>query len=134
MKNKVFITNWVNVAGIFIAVWVFGIISELTKAGNEIGNALRIGIFGGLMGIVLYGAIFWIGLLVALLILDFLFFDKPMDRKAVRVRLLIEWAIISAPFIYWFLKYSTYAFLVSVLAFFVTQLIRERKLVRLLQH
>lgn len=134
MKNKlrIFWTNWVNVAGIFLVVYLSAIISELLKieSGTDIIDALGVGILGGLIGILLYGSIFWIGFLLAMFLLDLLLMNE--DHKHLRLKLLIEWIAVSSPFLYWFFIYTQWIFAVVIVAFLITQLIREREIKKLI--
>ena len=77
----------------------------------------------GVILVVLYGIIFWTGFIAALLITDFILLK---DKSNLKVMLLIEWLIISIPFIYWSIKYRQWIFLVAVIAFFFMQLLRNK--------
>jgi len=133
MKTKlhIFWTNWVNVVGIFMVVYLSAIISELLKieSGTDIMGALGVGVLGGLFSLLVYGSIFWVGFLLAMFLLDMLLIGE--DRKHLRLMLLIEWIVVSSPFLYWFFIYTQWIFAVAILAFLITQLIREREIKKL---
>ena len=97
---------------------------------HDLFTSLKIAFLGSVFGIILYGAMFWIGFLVLMFILDMLLMNKQM--KNVNSRLLLQWLIISIPFVYWLVKYSEWIFLVAVLAFLITQYIRKEKILKIL--
>lgn len=132
LKLKIFFTNWINLLGIFLAAYVFSIINALIEIRTtaDVGNALRVGFLGGLLGIILYGVMFWLGFIVCLFLLDIVLMNG--NKKTLRVKLLIEWLLLSVPFIYWFIRYMQWIFLVAVIAFFITQFLRSKKIENLL--
>ncbi|MFN3664864.1 MAG: hypothetical protein ACK4S0_01820 [Sediminibacterium sp.] len=132
-KLKIIITNWVNIVGVFIAVYIYGVINTLVdpEVANGTVDTLRLAFLGSLFGIVLYGMIFWIGYIVALIFLDFILIGK--DEKNLYLKLMIQWGLISLPFIYWLFRYEQWVFLVAVIAFFITQNLRKNKIIKLLE-
>lgn len=118
-KFSVFRTNWVNLLGIFIAVIFYAVIRAYSTMSFSLFQALT----SGVILVVLYGIIFWTGFIAALLITDFILLK---DKSNLKVMLLIEWLIISIPFIYWSIKYRQWIFLVAVIAFFFMQLLRNK--------
>lgn len=46
---------------------------------------------------------------------------------------MIQWGLISLPFIYWVFYYEEWIFLVAVIAFFVTQNLRRIRIVKLMK-
>lgn len=131
IKLKIFLTNWINILVIFIAVYATVIISELLQiqSTQDIPDALSTGFLGGLFAIIFYGAVFWIGFVIAMFLLDFVFMNENLQR--LDLKLLIEWVFVSSPFIYWFAKYSQWVFLVAVIAFFISQSIRRKKILKI---
>ncbi len=129
-KLNVFKTNWINLLGIFLAVYLSYIAITLAEMQHDLFTSLKIAFLGSVFGIILYGAMFWIGFLVLMFILDMLLMNKQM--KNVNSRLLLQWLIISIPFVYWLVKYSEWIFLVAVLAFLITQYIRKEKILKIL--
>lgn len=65
-----------------------------------------------------------------LIIFDFLFIIK--NQRSLKIRLVGEWSIISSPFIYWFIVYDKWVFLIGIIAFLITQLLREKLIVKIL--
>ena len=123
---QIYRTNWITILGIFIAVYIASITISVLNNQLGIGEA----IFGSLFGLLTYGMIFWIGFLIALLVLDILLIGST-DIK-LDIKLILEWAILSTPFIYWFVSYTEEVFLVAVIAFLITQFIRRNKITEIL--
>jgi len=120
---KVIRTNWINLAGVFVITYLYVIANVLINSGTFIQA-----IIGGLISICLYGMMFWGLFVVSLIALDLLVIMR--NRNRLRAKLLVEWLVISSPFIYWTLKYNELIFAVAIVAFLITQLQRER-LIRL---
>ena len=127
---KLFKTNWINVLGIFLAVYLFLIAVALANQENSFFASLLEALIGGLISVVGYGSVFWIGFLLVLFILDMLLLNT--DAKNVTARLFLEWVIISIPFAYWLIKYSEWVFLVAIIAFLISQFVRRRMVVDIL--
>jgi len=131
-KFEIFRTNWINIAGIFIALYSIAILSSLFRlipdklTTDEFLNSLVMGFIGGLYGIIGYGFMFWIGFILVLFLLDMILMNEKPEY--LRMKLLAEWVIISLPFVYWGVKYSKKVFVVSVIFFFITQFLREKKI------
>ena len=70
--------------------------------------------------------------LVSLIVLDLLIILR--NRNHLKEKLLIEWLIISSPFIYWTIKYNEWIFAVAIVAFLLSQLIRERLIKQFYRH
>ena len=122
---KIVLTNWINVASIFIAVYVAGFISAIVKDKFKFNEAL----FGTTYSILGYGMIFWIGFFILISLLDILLFSFNKQQQYTNYKLIIEWVLISSPFIYWFVKYNQWIFLVAIIAFLIGQFLNNLNLV-----
>ena len=78
------------------------------------------------MLVCLYGILFWALLILLLVLLDLIFFVR--DQTNLTVKLLIEWLIISSPFIYWAVKYREWIFIAGIVALLITQFIRQKRI------
>jgi hypothetical protein len=112
-------TNWINITGVFVITYFYVILSVLLHSGTFIQA-----IFGGLISICLYGMMFWGLFVVSLVALDLLVIMR--NKNHLKAKLLIEWLLISSPFIYWTIKYNEWIFAVAIVAFLISQLLRER--------
>ncbi len=126
---KILSTNWVNILGVFCAVLIYSIISNLLFNTTNSQNALQL-ILAAFFLVCLYGILCWAFFAVLLIILDLVLIVK--HQKNLRFKLLVEWLLISLPFIYWSIKYNEWIFLVGVLTFSLTQLLREKLILRAL--
>lgn len=125
---KILRTNWINILGIFSAVYLFGIATTLVEPNNRFMDSVHKALLGGFFGIIFYGMVFWIGFIVMISILDFALMRKQW--KNLNLVLFLEWFIISVPFIYWLVIYSEWVFLVAVLTFLITQYLRKEKILK----
>lgn len=127
LKFKIYFTNWINVLGIALGTYLFVVISEVFKTG---GSALLQMLIMAMFTIVLYGGICFTAFLIGMLLLDLILMNS--NTKYLRLKLIVEWALISAPFTYWLIEYSEWIFLVSIIFFLIAQFIRERRILKLL--
>lgn len=127
---KILLTNWVNLLGVFMAVLTYGIVTNALNPNPTVSQNFWQSILAVLFGIFLYGILFWILYIVSLIAFDLLFIVK--DQNNLKVKLLIEWLLISLPFIYWAIKYKQWIFLVGVIVFLITQLIRQNLIVKVI--
>ncbi len=124
---KILKTNWINIVGVFVITLMYVFINSFFFHSATFVQA----IFGAALSVCLYGIIFWGLFLILLVVLDLVFFTK--NKNNLRTKLLIEWFIISLPFIYWIVKYNQWIFLVGVLAFLITQLLRKKLIIKAVQ-
>jgi hypothetical protein len=119
---KIIYTNWINIVGVFTTLFLFTIISSMNDP-NISRNIIQ-AIIASLIGIVLYGIIFWIGFVLSLIILDLILIVPNL--KYLKFKLFLEWVLISIPFILWSIKYKEqqFIYLLGVGTFFITQLLR----------
>jgi hypothetical protein len=73
---------------------------------------------------------FWICFIIALVVLDL--FLIVFNQTNLKLKLLVEWFIISSPFIYWAIIYERqrWIYIIAIIAFFITQLLREKLIVK----
>lgn len=120
-------TNWINIVGIFLITYLYSFIRVIIETDFSIIQAM----LSALILVGLYGLLFWIGFLLLLIILDTILVVRAKEK--LKTALFIEWVIISIPLIYWMIKYEQWIFLIAVITFFITQIIRERKIRSLLK-
>lgn len=115
-------TNWINLLGVFLAVFVYGIVANILNPNPIVSQSIWQSILAVLFGICFYGILFWVLYIVTLVAFDLLFIVK--NQNNLKKKMLIEWLLISLPFIYWIFKYKEWMFLVGIIVFLITQLIR----------
>lgn len=121
---KIVKTNWVNLVGVFLTILVFSVLRALTDE-NLAYNIFQ-AIAAALVLILGFGIMFWVLFIVLLIILD-LILIVPGGRH-LKTKLMIEWMVVSAPFVYWLVRYNQWVFLVGILSFLITQFLREKLL------
>lgn len=91
----------------------------------NISTTFKQAFIGALLLICLYGIMFWIAFIILLAVLDLLLIIP--NFKNIRIKLIVEWGIISTPFIYWAIQYERQRglFIIVIITFLATQLIRE---------
>jgi hypothetical protein len=119
---KILKTNWINIVGVLGSVFLYSVISNFTDS-NTSQNIFQ-AIFSGLILILFYGVTFWVLFIVSLIIFDLLFIVT--NQSNLKIKLLLEWLLLSTPFIYWAFKYSEWIFLVAIISFLFTQLYRRK--------
>jgi hypothetical protein len=123
---KIILTNWITLFGVFTGVFVFSIGLNLTQA-NLSYNIFQ-AIAAALFLVIGYGMIFWAFLIVSLVVLDIILIVS--HKKNLKVRLMIEWLIISSPFICGTIKYHQWIFAVGIVSFLIAQLLREKYILK----
>ncbi|QTE34854.1 hypothetical protein J3L18_17030 [Mucilaginibacter gossypii] len=123
---KIILTNWINLFGVFAGVFAFSVISTLSDA-NSSDNIFQ-AILASLFLVIGYGLMFWFLFIILLVVLDLLLIVPY--KNYLKIWLVIEWLIISSPFIYGVIKYHELIFAVGLGAFFITQLLREKYILR----
>jgi len=125
---RIILSNWINLLTIFIVVYVVGFLSAIINDKFTFSEAL----FGTTYSVVGYGLLFWIGFIICILVLDIVLFSIDKKPQNTTIKLFIEWLIISAPFIYWLIKYGEWIFIVAILAFLLGQYLRRPYIFRIL--
>lgn len=127
MKNtsKILGSNWINFFGIFCVVYIYSVIYAMQESTFNIFQAM----LSALILVGLYGIIFWAGFLILIIVLDILLVVRAKEK--LKLMLFLEWIIISTPFIYWIIKYNKWIFLIAIITFFITQMLREQKIKKL---
>ncbi|MDV3963741.1 hypothetical protein CMT72_12630 [Elizabethkingia anophelis] len=131
MAIRILKTNWINIIGVFTVLFLYTTIYELIEpnVSRNIFQAMIV----SLIGICLYGIMFWVGFIIMLIILDYvLIIPNPKDLK---LKLLIEWIVISSPFVYWAIKYPEQRtlYIIAIITFLVTQLLRDKLINKAIQ-
>jgi len=125
---KIVLTNRINLLTIFTITYFVTVVSGIVNDNLSVGQSL----FGSLYSVLGYGIMFWIGFILLITILDVLLFGFDKRVEYVNVKLLLEWVIISSPFVYWLVKYNQWVFLAAIIAFLIGQLIRKPMILKTL--
>jgi len=120
-------TNWINIIGVFVAAFLYAIFLNLSD--ENISRNFFQATLSALILVCLYGVMFWVLFVISLIVLDLVFIVK--DQRRLKIKLLSEWLIISLPFVYWAIRYKQWIFFICIVAFLITQILREKLIVRL---
>lgn len=115
-------TNWINILGVFVVLFLYTFLNSWINYPATIIQAL----LGAFLLVCLYGIMFWVGFIIMLIILDSaLIIPNPKNLK---IKLLIEWFVISSPFVYWAIKYPEQRtlYVIAIITFLITQLLRDK--------
>ena len=123
---KIIKTNWINIIGILIAVYLYALMLNLFDADKSL-NFIQV-VFSPLILILLYGAIFWALFILLLIIFDLLFIVK--NQENLKKKMILETFIIVTPYVYWLIIYDKWIFLVAIVTFFITQIYRRKLIVK----
>ena len=123
---KIIKTNWINIIGILIAVYLYALMLNLFDADKSL-NFIQV-VFSPLILILLYGAIFWALFILLLIIFDLLFIVK--NQENLKKKMILETFIIITPYVYWLIVYDEWIFLVAIVTFFITQIYRRKLIVK----
>lgn len=125
---KIVLTNRINLLTIFFITYVVTVISGMISDNLSFGQSL----FGSLYSVLGYGIMLWIGFVLSIMVLDILLFGLDKRVEYVNGKLLLEWAIISSPLVYWLIKYNQWVFLAAIIAFLIGQMIRKPIILKIL--
>jgi hypothetical protein len=120
--KKILFSNWINIVGILVVLFCYTFLNSLINFQATFIQAF----IGAFLLICLYGIIFWLGFLILIFILDLILIIPT--KKSLKIGLLIEWLIISTPFIYWAVIYKEQRvlYIIAIIAFLISQMIREK--------
>lgn len=119
LKLRVFLTNWINFLGIFLSTYIAIMLSDI--------NNLPYTLLSSLYSVLGYGFLFWRGFFITIFLMDIVLLNK----RNVNIMLLIEYVIISIPFIYWGFKYNEWIFFVAIIAFLISQYLRKDRILKI---
>lgn len=125
---KIIITNWINVLAITFALLATGTISSSIQDEITFVEAL----LGTAYALFLYGMMYWVTFLAAIVILDIILFSIANRPRYTYHKLAIEWLLISSPLIYGSIMHGQWIFLLAAIAFAAGQYARRRPILKIL--
>jgi len=123
---KILASNWINILGVFIATLFYAVI--LNYSDSNLNYNIFQSVVAGLTLICFFGMMFWGLFIISLIVADLLLI--VWSQKLLKQKLLVEWLLVSSPFIYWVIKYQEWISLIGIITFFITQLLREKLIVK----
>ena len=125
-KFRVILTNWINLVGVFLVVYLCAFLMSYTSTNFSILQSL----FSSFILVGLYGLLFWVGFSLELILLDFLL----INSKHITSKLITEWVLICTPIIYCTIKYNEWILLSGVIAFLITQFLRKKMILKAVEY
>jgi hypothetical protein len=123
---KIIGTNWIHLLGFYISTYFATIIFQLIGIHRYQGYSWSTTLFMNLAGILFlfftYGLIFILAFYLLLILMDFIAFRYT--KLPVIYIILIEWVLLSPPFIYWAFTEDYWLWLALVISLLGTQLVR----------
>jgi hypothetical protein len=122
---KILATNWINICGLFITTFITGVVITMNSAASP---NIFVAMLASLFSVFFYGMIFWVFFIVSIIVLDLILILKKQNYLT--LKLMIEWVLISSPFVYWFIEYREWFWFVGVITFLITQLMRKKLIIK----
>ena len=123
---KILATNWITICGSFITIFIAAVVIRMNSTASP--NIL-VAMLASFISVCLYGIIFWGFFIFSIIVLDLVLIVK--NQNHLTLKLMVEWCLISAPFVYWFYEYREWFFIVGVISFSITQLIRKKLITKI---
>jgi len=124
-------TNWIHLLGFYITTYLYGLFAKLIGFEDTYDDWF-VTIFYNLIGIIFllltYGLMIVISFYLVILCLDLLLFQFKKLRLLHIV--IMEWAIIIPPFIYWAFAEDYWLWLALIGSLLTTQLLRRKVLMK----
>jgi len=121
---KIVLSNWINILIVLLAVFIYAVIANYSY-NNYTNYTILQAMLAAAIVVVLYGMLPWLLFVLLLVVCDILLIRK---YNISIIMFLLEWCIVSLPFIYWTIKYQEWIFIVGVAGFLISQMLRYRKL------
>ena len=123
---KIISTNWIHLVGFYITTYLTLVIGEIFNPTEGWEPIIVTGFLAAFMLFALYGYAIIGWFYLAILIMDMAAFGwKSRWTKEI---LIVEWVIISAPFVYWAFKYEYWLWLALSMSLLATQMLRKRSI------
>lgn len=115
-------TNWIHVVGFYLMTYLSIVIGSFFDPTEDWEPIILTGFFAALLLFVVYGYIILGWFYLAIVLLDVAFFTCTSKwRKEI---LMVEWVIISMPFVYWAFEYEYWLWITLSASLVATQMIR----------
>jgi hypothetical protein len=131
---RILSTNWIHLLGFYVTTHLTVVLFQITKSAYATDDGwiemLSLSFLSVPLVFFTYGLVFLIGFYGVILVLDSIGFS--LDKLKIRQVLILEWVIISLPFIIWAFEYEYWLWISLSISFLITQLIREKRIKRIL--
>ena len=125
---KILKTNWIHLPGFYVSTYfatiVFQILGVYRYHGYSWPRTLLMNLVSIPFLFFTYGLMFLVSFYLLILLIDFIAF-RYTKLEVIHI-MFVEWIIIIPPFVYWAFKEEYWLWLVLVISFLCTQLIRTK--------
>src|SRR5690606_16652642 len=123
---KIVTTNWIHIVGFYLITYLTLVIGSFFDPTEGWEPIILTGFLAALLLFVVYGYVVVGWFYLAIVLLDVICFTWTNKwRKEI---LIIEWLIISAPFIYWAFEYEYWLWITLSISLLTTQMLRLKRI------
>lgn len=124
---KIISTNWTHLVGFYLTTYLSFILFKIIGLGDDYEwNILWFGFISAGLLFVVYGLKILGYFALTIVTMDLISFS--WSNKWTKETLIIQWAIISTPFIYWAFEYEYWLWITLSISLLTTQMIRRRRI------
>ncbi len=123
---KTLTTNWIHIVGFYLATYLTLVIGSIFDPTEGWEPIILTGFVAALLLFYVYGYVVIGWFYLTIVIMDIAAFS--WKNKWIRETLIVEWIIISVPFIYWAFKYEYWLWIALSISFLTTQMLRMKRI------
>lgn len=123
---KIISTNWIHLVGFYLATYLTIVVGEFFDPTEGWEPIVLTGFVAALMLFIVYGYVIIGWFYLAILIMDIGAFS--WKNNWTKRTLILEWIIISTPFIFWAVEYKYWLWITLSVSLLLTQLMRARRI------
>jgi hypothetical protein len=124
---KIISTNWTHLVGFYLTTYLSFILFKIIGLGDDYEwDTLWFGFISAGLLFIVYGLDILGYFILTILTMDIISFS--WTNKWIKETLIIQWIIISTPFIYWAFEYQYWLWITLSISLLITQMIRRKKI------
>jgi hypothetical protein len=124
---KIISTNWTHLVGFYLTTYLSFILFKIIGLGDDYEwDTLWFGFISAGLLFIVYGLDILGYFVLTILTMDIISFS--WTNKWIKETLIIQWIIISTPFIYWAFEYQYWLWITLSISLLITQMIRRKKI------
>lgn len=125
---KIISTNWIHLVGFYITTYLTLVIGGIFDPTEGWQPLILTGFLAALMLFAIYGYAIIGWFYLTIFVMDMAAFS--WKSRWTRGILIVEWLIISAPFVYWAFKYEYWLWITLSMSLLATQMLRKKSIDR----
>jgi hypothetical protein len=124
---KIISTNWTHLVGFYLTTYLSFILFKIIGLGDDYEwDTLWFGFISAGLLFIVYGLDILGYFILTIMTMDIISFS--WTNKWIKETLLIQWIIISTPFIYWAFEYQYWLWITLSISLLITQMIRRKEI------